>query len=197
MCAAKRSPLRTPTRWSKNQKAKKCRSAARFLTLFDSSPIDPFGANTLQWNCSQFLFFVALFWQFVGADSISARGVLRQRKIPRANTVRPYSPHTSVRRGRRCGVAQRSMPQWGIEPHERASFAGWRPSCWPPSADAPASARILRADMESAPTAKRFWPRRGQSVGRRKSVKKNAALLHFLAFPSNDLLFGVLRGERP
>ena len=28
-----------------------------------------------------------------------------------------------VRRGRRCGVAQRSMPQWGIEPHERASSA--------------------------------------------------------------------------
>ena len=39
-------------------------------------------------------------------------------------------------------------------------------------------------------------PRRGQSVGRRKSVKKNAALLHFLAFSSNDYLFGVLRGER-
>ena len=42
-----------------------------------------------------------------------------------------------------------------------------------------------------------FWPRRGQTVGRRKSVKKNAALLHFLAFPSNDLPFGVLRGEQP
>ena len=42
-----------------------------------------------------------------------------------------------------------------------------------------------------------IWPRRGQSVGRRKSVKKNAALLHFLAFSSNDHLFGVLRGEQP
>ena len=42
-----------------------------------------------------------------------------------------------------------------------------------------------------------FWPRRGQTVGRRKSVKKNAALLHFLAFSSNDHLFGVLRGEQP
>ena len=42
-----------------------------------------------------------------------------------------------------------------------------------------------------------IWPRRGQSVGRRKSVKKNAALLHFLAFPSNDHLFGVPRGEQP
>ena len=45
--------------------------------------------------------------------------------------------HKSICRGRRCGVAQRSMPQWGIEPHERAGFAGWRPSFWPPSADAP------------------------------------------------------------
>ena len=33
-----------------------------------------------------------------------------------------------------CGVAQQSMPRWGIEPHERAGFAGWRPSFWPPSA---------------------------------------------------------------
>ena len=30
-----------------------------------------------------------------------------------------------------------------------------------------------------------------------KSVKKNAALLHFLAFGRFDLLFGVLRGEQP
>ena len=36
--------------------------------------------------------------------------------------------------GRGCGVAQRSKSQWGFEPHERASSAGWRPSFWPPSA---------------------------------------------------------------
>ena len=30
----------------------------------------------------------------------------------------------------------------------------------------------------------------------RKSVKKNAALLRFLAFPSSDHIIGVLRGER-
>ena len=41
-----------------------------------------------------------------------------------------------------------------------------------------------------------FWPRRGQTVGRRKSVKKNAALLHFLGFFSLPLRFGVPRGER-
>ena len=39
------SPLRTPKRRSKKQKAKTCRSAARFLTLFTSSPIDPSGAK--------------------------------------------------------------------------------------------------------------------------------------------------------
>ena len=44
--AAKRSPLRTPKLWSSSKKAKKCRSAARFLTLFYFSPIDPSGAKT-------------------------------------------------------------------------------------------------------------------------------------------------------
>ena len=38
-------------------------------------------------------------------------------------------------------------------------------------------------------------PRRGQSGKREKSVKKNAALLHFLGFFPLTLLFGVLRGE--
>ena len=41
-----------------------------------------------------------------------------------------------------------------------------------------------------------FRPRRGQCGGRWKSVKKNAAFLHFLAFPLPDPLFGVPRGER-
>ena len=36
------------------------------------------------------------------------------------------------------------------------------------------------------------------SIGRgRKGVKKNAALLHFLAFSLTDHLFGVPRGEQP
>ena len=38
-------PQGTPKRRSKKQKAKTCRSAARFLTLFASSPIDPSGAK--------------------------------------------------------------------------------------------------------------------------------------------------------
>ena len=159
------SPLRTPKGWSKKQKAKTCRSAARFLTLFDSSPIDPFGANTLQWNCSQFLFFVALFWQFVGADSISARGVLRQRKIPRANTVRPYSPRMVTRRGRR--------PR---RPGKCAYIAG---------------------GYRIRPYGKKILAPEGSIGEGFKSVKKNAALLRFLAFLLLDLLFGVPRGRAP
>ena len=42
-----------------------------------------------------------------------------------------------------------------------------------------------------------FRPRRGQSGEERKSVKKNAALLCFLAFLLLDHNFGVLRGEQP
>ena len=42
-----------------------------------------------------------------------------------------------------------------------------------------------------------FRPRRGQSGEGHKSVKKNAALLHFLAFSLDDLLSGVPRGRAP
>ena len=41
------SPLRTPKRRSRSKKAKPCRSAARFLTLFCSSPSGPSGAKFL------------------------------------------------------------------------------------------------------------------------------------------------------
>ena len=44
--------------------------------------------------------------------------------------------------------------------------------------------------------AEEFRPRRGQYGERAKSVKKNAALLHFLAFGPFDHNFGVPRGER-
>ena len=43
--------------------------------------------------------------------------------------------------------------------------------------------------------AEEFRPRRGQYGERAKSVKKNAALLHFLAFGPFDHNFGVPRGE--
>ena len=53
----------------------------------------------------------------------------RKSTYPRKATIPPPLRGTSlytrealrvVRRGRRCGVAQRSMPQWGIELHEWA-----------------------------------------------------------------------------
>ena len=57
--------------------------------------------------------------------------------------------------------------------------------------------------MESAPTAPTEWVVEEDlapegSIGEgAKSVKKNAALLHFLAFGHFDHLFGVPRGEQP
>ena len=42
-----------------------------------------------------------------------------------------------------------------------------------------------------------FRPRRGQYGEEPKSVKKNAALLHFLAFGFFDHIFGVPRGRAP
>ena len=68
--------------------------------------------------------------------------------------------------------------------HRPAPQAGARPS-GPMTSIGPYS-----KDVEE------FRPRRGQSGKREKSVKKNAALLHFLGFFPLTLLFGVLRGER-
>ena len=58
--------------WSENAKAKKCRSAAFFLTPLRPLPIDPSGAK---------------FLIGVGADSISARWCLRKRKTARAGQL--------------------------------------------------------------------------------------------------------------
>ena len=73
--------------------------------------------------------------------------------------------------------------------------------CAPPSADAPCNFRRVAkfpGGYGIRPYANpKFWPRRGQCGGRRKSVKKNAALLHFLAFSSTDHPFGVPRGRAP
>ena len=93
-------PLGTPKRRSRNEKAKTCRSAARFLTLFRPSPIDPLRGR-MQPSVA------------VGADSISARSVFRQRKIQRANNVRPYSHRMVVCRGRRPRRPARLLPFYG------------------------------------------------------------------------------------
>ena len=69
--------------------------------------------------------------------------------------------------------------------HRPAPQAGARPS-GPMTSIGPYS-----KDVEE------FRPRRGQSGKREKSVKKNAALLHFLGFFPLTLLFGVPRGGVP
>ena len=126
------SPLRTPKRRSSSKKAKLCRSAARFLTLFCFSPSGPSGAKFLYKGGEYFrprrgqygrrpksVKKIAALLQFLAFGAADhSFGVLRGEH--------------PLRRG--CGVAQRSKPQRGFEPHERASSAGWRPSFWPPSA---------------------------------------------------------------
>ena len=64
-----------------------------------------------------------------------------------------------LRRG--CGVAKRSKPQWGFEPHERASFAGWRPSFWPPSA------LPRNSETFSLP----FWSQKGRFLWMQPMIK--------------------------
>ena len=131
----------------------------------------------------------------------------------------PTVPTDKGRRGEQCSPVQFSG---NTSPRERAMLAptatvwlrshhwlplrgapllggeGWARELEPP----PSHPSVTFGDSSpqgepSSTPIESFWPRRGQSVGRRKSVKKNAALLHFLAFSSNDLLFGVLRGEQP
>ena len=88
-------PLGTPKLWSRNGKAKTCRSAARFLTLFRPSPIDPSGAK--------------YFLVGVGADSISARHV---RVFDGASALGGQNDgRQPAKLARSCG----SMPHWGID----------------------------------------------------------------------------------
>ena len=76
------------------------------------------------------------------------------------STVAPCSqPRNPLRRG--CGVAQRSKPLWGFEPHERASFAGWRPSFWPPSA------LPRNSETFSLP----FWSQKGRPLWMQPIIK--------------------------
>ena len=155
------SPLGTPKLRSRSKKAKPCRSAARFLTLFCFSPSGPSGAKTgrrgrrpLRIN---FMFAIKGKGPRRGQAppySTILYGAFRprrgqsgeERKSVKKNAALlcflafllldhnfgVFRGEQPLRRG--CGVAQRSKPQWGFEPHERAGFAGWRPSFWPPSA---------------------------------------------------------------
>ena len=84
--AAKRSPLGTPKLWSRSKKAKPCRSAARFLTLFCFSPSGPSGAKTGRRGRRPLQIIVNL---IVGANIVRPQTEKRRKRL-RAHTVRPY-----------------------------------------------------------------------------------------------------------
>ena len=131
--------------WSKSKKAKPCRNAARFLTLFYFSPIGPSGAK------------------------INSMGV--ENGSPQGEPMRYAQPYGSFT----VGIVGRGLdPSGQISDNTRFSGRIWNPP--------------LRQPKILAPEG---------SIGEsRKSVKKSAALLRFLAFLALDHPFGVPRGER-
>ena len=107
-------------------------------------------------------------------------------KLPGASrTPPPTSPHVRGVGGEQC-----SPVQFG----GHATLRG-RAMLAPQISTYP-----MRADDQHRPLqneGRDIWPRKGANGEGSKSVKKNAALLHFLAFGPFDHLFGVLRGEQP
>ena len=142
------SPLRTPKMWSKKQKAKTCRSAARFLTLFVSSPIDPSGAkNRRKLRCR-------------GAHCAPVQ--LNDSARFHGRTL--FAPTAHIRSDVGGGVAGSRSDQCPTGALNRTSgpaLLDGGARCAPPSADAPSNARALRADMESAPTVRLKAPLEG------------------------------------
>ena len=137
-----------------------------------------------------------------------ARAVLRQRKIVRGvEDAAPYSPPQSLPCVKgdspQCGEMSRSdrgarrVSGWHGVSRDGGIGACMGTLGCSRKATIPQSASLTAPFTQgSLPLRPLFWPRRGQCGGRRKSVKKNAALLHFLAFSLTDHLFGVPRGER-
>ena len=141
-------PLGTPKMWSKKQKAKTCRSAARFLTLFVSSPIDPSGAkNRRKLRCR-------------GAHCAPVQ--LNDSARFHGRTL--FAPTAHIRSDVGGGVAgSRSdqCPSGALNRTSGPALLDGGARCAPPSADAPSNARALRADMESAPTVRLKAPLEG------------------------------------
>ena len=90
-------------------------------------------------------------------------------------------------------TTRQRLPLRGAPAARRVKGGPWGRNQHPATLQSPSVTASLKG---SHPLRLLFWPRRGQCGGRRKSVKKNAALLHFLAFSLTDHLFGVPRGER-
>ena len=107
-------------------------------------------------------------------------------------------------RGRRCGVAQRSMPQRGIEPHERASSAGWRRSMCAAKRRRPVQPCVITnlwfpvgADSISARAALRNHAiaRRGQDPSLRTDHKRVTTLRGVEDAAPYTRPYGGCRGE--
>ena len=142
------SPLGTPKGWSSAEKAKTCRSAARFLTLFRPSPIAPSGAK------------------IAGVESGSPRGELSPKVTEgwlgevRTSGATPHplrgsSPRRGAtgRRGRR--------PLQPNENKQQTREISHRPTveCWPRAGASPSALGFLRETARSAArTVKRAEP---------------------------------------
>ena len=117
-------------------------------------------------------------WHGVSRDGgigacMGALGCIRKATIPQSASLTPLTrPGSSV-------AARHLSTLWGVTLYTR------EPLLYHPQI----SIHPVRADDEHRPLqseSRDIWPRRGQTVGQRKSVKKNAALLHFLAFSLTD-----------
>ena len=113
----------------------------------------------------------------------------------------PYIPTCKGCRGEQC-----SPVQFGghAQLRGRAMLAPTATLCLHVGGDACIAPQIstypMRADDQHRPLqneGRDIWPRKGANGEGSKSVKKNAALLHFLAFGPFDHIIGVLRGEQP
>ena len=100
-------------------------------------------------------------WPRKGANGEGSKSVKKNAALLHFLAFGSFDHNFGVLRGeqplrRGCGVAQRSKPQWGFEPHERASSAGWRPSFWPPSA----------LPRNSGTFSLPFWSQKGRLKGK-------------------------------
>ncbi len=125
----------------------------------------------------------SILWLAVGADSISARATSRNRPIARRG--QDPSLRTNINTIQQPKPQPRKIPRGVEDAAPYGLHVSWR---------LPGAGRCKHRPLQSE--GRDIRPRRGQCGKRKKSVKKNAALLHFLGFFSLTLLFGVPRGER-
>ena len=148
------SPLRTPKRRSSAKKAKTCRSAARFLTLFRSSPIDPSGAK-------------CLYPRSVGADA-RHRPALGRRQFAVVEKRPPCVKGAPAKRVGDCDLAHKST-----YPRTRSNPSVTAYAVPPPFTQGRLCTReALRGDASIAPyTRTERLPSRGSTGRPRRPVR--------------------------